>query len=168
MVRAEINDATHTGRIVLKPNYSWPWRYNLYLLYTLMAVSLTIGIAFLLMGAWIILPYSILELSVLGACMYYCALQCNRQEVITVSEDKVLIERGSRTPSECWNYHRLWAKFLVQPPRHPWDPAIISIRSHGKELELGSFLSKRDKTELVAHLKRVVPTPSTQQPTDES
>ncbi len=157
MVTADIDDCTRTGRIILKPNYSWSWRYNLYLLYTLTGLSVTVGIVFMAMGAWMILPYSLLELFVLGACMYYCLLQCGRQEVITVSEDQVRIERGIRKPSECWSYHRLWAKFLVQKPRHPWDPAVVSIRSHGQELELGSFLSKRDKSELIEYLKRVVP-----------
>jgi uncharacterized membrane protein len=157
MVSANIDDNSQTGQIVLKPNYSWSWRYNLYLLYTLMGISITMSIGFLLMGAWIILPYSLLELVVVAACMHYCVWQCNKREVITVSEHDVHIEKGVNKPSEIWDYHRLWAKFLVQKPRHPWDPAIVSIRSHGKETELGSFLSKPDKTELIRQLKRVVP-----------
>ncbi len=157
MVIVEIDDESHTGQIILQPNYSWSWQFNLYLLYTLMGISLTIGIGFLLMGAWVILPYSILEMLFLLACMYYCVLQCSKLEVITVSQHEVRIEKGFRRPSERWDYKRLWAKFLVQPPKHPWDPAIVSIRSHGNELELGSFLNRRDKQELIAQLKRVVP-----------
>jgi uncharacterized membrane protein len=157
MVIANIDDNSQTGQIVLKPNYSWTWRYNLYLLYTLMGISVTLGISFLLMGAWLILGYSIIEMAVLAACMHYCVSQCSKREVITVSEHDVHIEKGTRRPSKSWDYQRLWAKFLVQHPRHPWDPAVISIRSHGKELELGSFLSKPDKYELIRQLKRVIP-----------
>ena len=157
MVEADINDESHTGRIILTPNASWSWRANLYLLYTLMGISMTIGIGFMLLGAWVILPYSLLEMSVLSACIYYCARQCNRQEVITVSEHEVRIQRGIRTPVESWNYHRLWTKFMVRSPRHPWDPAIVSIRSHGMELEIGSFLSRHDKSNLIEQLRRVVP-----------
>ena len=47
MVELDICDETHTGRIVLRPNYSWTWRYNLYLLYTLTAVSAAVGRGFL-------------------------------------------------------------------------------------------------------------------------
>lgn len=157
MVEADINDESHTGRIILTPNASWSWRANLYLLYTLMGLSFTIGIAFMLMGAWVVLPYAITEMTVLAACIYYCAKQCNRQEVITVSEHEVSIETGIRRPLESRNYHRLWAKFMVRPPKHPWDPLIVSIRSHGNEQEIGSFLSRRDKSSLIEQLRRVVP-----------
>ncbi|MFP6809036.1 MAG: DUF2244 domain-containing protein [Pseudomonadales bacterium] len=157
MVIVDIDDDAHTGQIVLQPNHSWSWRLNLYFLYTLMGVSLTIGVNFLFMGAWLVLPFSILEMLFLLACMYHCVLQCRRQEVITVTQYEVRIEKGMRHPSECWDYKRLWAKFLVQQPKHPWDPAIVSIRSHGQELELGSFLNRQDKIELIEHLKRVVP-----------
>lgn len=157
MIDANIDDQSHTGQIVLKPNASFTWAANLYLLYTLMAVSLVIGVGFALRGAWMILPYSVFELTVLAICIYICAQNCNRQEVITVREHDVTIERGIRHPSETWNYHRLWAKFLVKPAKHPWDGQTVMITSHGNELELGSFLSRKDKIELIACLKRVVP-----------
>ncbi len=44
MVQAFIDDRSHTGRIILKPNYSWSWRYNTYLLYTLAGISLGLGV----------------------------------------------------------------------------------------------------------------------------
>lgn len=157
MIEARIDDRSHTGRIILRPNASWSWRANVWLLYTLAGLSFTIGIGFMLMGAWLILPYSFLEMSVLALCIYHCVRQCNRLEVITVSEHEVKIESGVRGPEESHKYHRLWAKFLVKSPRHPWDPATVSIRSHGKEQEIGSFLSRPDKALLVTHLRRVVP-----------
>ena len=49
MVESFIND-DRTGTIVLRPNQSWTWRYNLYLLYTLLAVSLLNGWLFCLRG----------------------------------------------------------------------------------------------------------------------
>ncbi len=159
MVEADIDDSSHTGRIVLRPNASWSWRANLRFLYLLMAVSLTIGVGFLLMGAWVVLPYSLLEMSVLAACIYYCVRQCNRQEVITISEHRVQVERGVRMPSDRRDYHRIWAQFLVRPPRHPWDPEVVAIRSHGQELEIGQFLNRRDKLKLIAQLRRVVGSP---------
>lgn len=159
MVSSQIDDVTHTGQIVLTPNASWSWQANLYLLYTLLAISLVIGIAFAFMGAWMILPYSLLELSFLAVCIYICVKKCNRQEVIRVAEHQVTIEKGIRTPNQTWNYHRLWAKFVVKPPKHPWETETITIASHGQELELGSFLNRSDKQQLIADLKRIVPQP---------
>jgi uncharacterized membrane protein len=159
MVNSQIDDETRTGQIILTPNASWSWQANLYLLYTLLAISLTVGIGFAAMGVWMILPYSILELSVLAICIYICVQKCNRQEVIRVEEHAVTVEKGIRRPSETFSYHRLWAKFVVKPPRHPWETETITIASHGKELELGGFLTRADKQLLIADLKRVVPAP---------
>ena len=100
MIELEIDDTTKTGRIILRPNHSWSWRYNLYLLYTLATISGLVSMGFLLAGAWIILPFSIIELSVLAACMYYCTKQCNQQEVITVSDEAVQIELGHKRVEE--------------------------------------------------------------------
>ncbi|MFL2534810.1 MAG: DUF2244 domain-containing protein [Candidatus Azotimanducaceae bacterium] len=157
MVELDICDETHTGRIVLRPNYSWTWRYNLYLLYTLTAVSAAVGIGFLLAGAWIILPFSVVELSALAVCMFYCTKQCNRQEVITVTEHSVKIEQGIKRAETAQVYQRNWAKYLVTPATHPWGGARVAIRSHNHESELGGFLSHGDKQVLIQALKRVTP-----------
>ena len=157
MIVADIDENSHTGIIILRPNNSWNWRANLLFLFILMAVSLSIAFGFLMAGAWVILPFSILELSVVAYCIYYCARQCSRQEVITISDFEVRIERGTRKPAAKETFQRMWAKFFVQTPRHPWDPVGLTIRSHGRESEIGSFLSRTDKRDLVSMLKRVVP-----------
>ncbi len=157
MVQLDIDDTTQTGQIVLRPNASGTWKFNLYLLYTLMIVSGTVSFGFLLAGAWMILPFSIIEMGVLAGCMFYCNRQCNRQEVITVSDDLVSIEQGVRQPNQAITYQRLWAKYLVSPPPHPWGVSRITIRSHNQESELGAFLSQADKQQLVKALKRVTP-----------
>ena len=156
MVFAEIDEQALTGKIVLTPNSSWTWRANLYFLYTLTVVSLTVGIGFLLQGAWLVLPFSILEMLFLATCIYFVVLKCNRQEVITISKHEVLIESGRKKPEQTRHYNRSWSQFHISTPKHPWDPKIVKIRSHGKEFEIGSFLNQKDKSELVDMLKRVV------------
>ncbi len=85
--------------------------------------------------------------------MFYCNRQCNRQEVITVSDDLVSIEQGVRQPNQAITYQRLWAKYLVSPPPHPWGVSRIAIRSHNHESEFGQFLSQADKQQLVKGAK---------------
>ena len=121
-----------------------------------MGISLTIGIGFLIQGAWLVLPFSVLEMLFLAGCIYYCVLKCDRQEVITISEHEVLIESGRKRAEQTRQFNRSWSQFLISTPNHPWDPKIVRIRSHGKELEIGSFLNQKDKSELVGMLKRVV------------
>lgn len=157
MVVFDIDDDSRTGVIILRPNHSWSWRANLIFLSILMGVSFSIAVGFLLAGAWVILPFSLLEMTFLALCIHYCVKQCARQEVITVSDYEVVIERGIKSASEQLSFQRVWAKFFVESPRHPWDPVALFIRSHGEEFEIGSFLNNSDKQNLVGLLKRVVP-----------
>lgn len=157
MVLTDIDDSTRTGIIILRPNSSWSWRANVLFLSIFMGVSLSIAFGFLLAGAWVVMPYSLLEIAVITYCIHYCVRQCSRQEVITISDHEVRIESGIQTPSRQQTFQRMWAKFFVQRPRRPWETLTLSIRSHGKETEIGSFLSRRDKDDLVYELKRVVP-----------
>ncbi|MDA9366190.1 DUF2244 domain-containing protein [Pseudomonadales bacterium] len=156
MVEVDINPASLTGRIVLAPNFSWTWRANLTLLYSLMAISVVIGGGFLLAGAWLILPFSILEISFLWLCIHYCVSRCYRQEIITISTHEVMIEKGIFHRQEVRNFNRSWSQFLVKSPRRRGDTSTICIRSHGQELEIGSFLNQDDKTRLVRQLHQVV------------
>ena len=72
--------------------------------HTLLTVSLIMGVFFIYVGAWVILPFSLLELSVLLACMYYCLRRAQRQEVIRVTAEHVTIERGRREPEATKQY----------------------------------------------------------------
>ncbi|MFT7685747.1 MAG: putative membrane protein [Candidatus Azotimanducaceae bacterium] len=156
MIRSEINPETQTGQIVLRPNFSMTWRGNLYFLCGLSCLSLVIGLGFLVNGAWLVLPYSILEMLILAICLYSCVRKCYQQEIITLFTDEVIVEKGRFSAQERWAYPRFWSKFLVKTSKHPWQPKQVTLRSHGNEIELGSFLNEKDKTLLIEELKNVV------------
>ncbi len=103
-----------------------------------------------------IFPFSGLEIAILVYCLY-TRLKANiEMEVITFDDDAVVIERGYRVAEKSWKYHRLWAKIFVKKPPFRGYPKRVFIRSHGKELELGAFLNKKDKERLIKDLKNVV------------
>jgi hypothetical protein len=85
MVVTDINETSRTRTIILRPNPSWSWRPNVFFLAILMDVSMTIAFGFLFIGARIILPFSILKMTVVVLCIHYCVKQRKRQEVITIS-----------------------------------------------------------------------------------
>jgi len=157
MVLTNIDDKSGTGIIILRPNHSWSWHANVLFLSVFMGISLSIALGFLFAGAWVVVPYSVLEITVVALCLHYCVRQCSRQEVITISDYQVTIEKGIRRPLSQLTFHRMWAKFFVQQPSRPWGSLTLSIRSHGQETEIGSFLNRHDKDSLLNALKRVVP-----------
>jgi len=156
MIESTRNEETQSTILVLRPNNSLTWRLNLVLLLLIAAVSISIALSFLIAGAWVILPFSLVELVLLALCIHYVAKQCARQEVITSSEFEVLVEMGIRKPTKKACYQRIWSKFFVRPGKSVQDPEKVVIRSHGDELEIGEFLNKDDKADLVRILKKTV------------
>ena len=156
MVYSEFNPDTGSGYIVLKPNNSASWRFNMMVVASLAVLGLLISLFFILQGAWLIAPFSGLEVLALTACLYLCARSNIKAEVIRFSPDKVTVEQGRTFAEKSWEYQRNWAKIFVRKPRHRGHPDQIVIRSHGKELELGSFLNKDDKEQLVKNLRKII------------
>ena len=142
--------------ITLRPNRSLSWRGNVALVCSLAVLALLIGGSFAVLGAWLILPFSGLEIILLFSCLYILARRNAHQEVITFSPEQVRIERGISEPVQEWIYPRSWSSFHVEKPDANWASPIICIRNRGDSLELGSFLNRRDKIKLINTLKRIV------------
>ena len=156
MVQTQKNPDTGNTKLILTPNKSTSWRFNMMVWLSLFFISLVISTAFLLKGLWLILPFSGLELLTVYLGLYFVTRQTTRTEVITFSEDRVMIQKGHKRCEHTWEYQRHWSKILVKQPAYRGYPKQIFIQSHGKELELGNFLNKTDKEELINNLKQLV------------
>ncbi len=156
MVLTDFNQNTCATTIVLKPNNSASWRFNMVVVSTLAFIAFCISTYFALQGLWLVFPFSGLEISLLVYCLYVRLKANIATEVITFNDDTVLVERGYNYAEKSWKYPRLWAKIFVKAPPFRGYPKRVFIRSHGKELELGSFLNKKDKERLIRDLKNAV------------
>ncbi|MGB5583865.1 MAG: DUF2244 domain-containing protein, partial [Gammaproteobacteria bacterium] len=65
MVYSEFNPDTGNGYIVLRPNNSATWRFNMLVVASLALIGLLISTFFLLQGLWLIAPFSGLEVLLL-------------------------------------------------------------------------------------------------------
>jgi len=156
MVAANFNEQTLCGQIVLKPNRSWTWRANTYFVASLMVVSLTVATVFTANGMWVILPFTVLELSVLTACLYYCVRRTHTTEVLTLSQSTLVLERGVNKPTQRFDFDRYFSRFLVEAARHPWYKKRINLRCRNQQLEVGSFLSNEEKDHLISQLRKMI------------
>ena len=156
MVETSINENTGLATIVLKPNNSSSWQFNMKIVASLAFIAFFISSYLALQGLWLVFPLSFLAIGFLFIC-FYLRLRANiKTEVITFDDSTVLVERGCYHAEESWRYHRIWTKIFVKEPTIRGYPKQIFIRSHGKELELGSFLNKKDKEILIKDLKTVI------------
>ena len=156
MITSDFDKDAVSGKIVLRPNRSWTWRANTYFVGTLMVISLSIAVAFTLQGMWVILPFTVLEMSVLLACLYYCVRRTHIQEVLTFSPESLVLERGINRPQLRLEFQRYFTRFFVRGTRHPWYRKQIALRCRDREMEIGSFLSSDEKDDLIRQLRDMI------------
>lgn len=156
MVKAEIDQKTGNGTIILSPNNSASWDFNMKILWSQALIAGIIAILFIERGMWLILPFSGLEIIALFSGLYYCVRNNFTTEVITFKDHVLKIERGHTNIENSWEYNRPWTKIFVRTSAFRGHPRKILVRSHGKELEIGAFLNKRDKEKLIKNLKHII------------
>ena len=100
MVDVRQTDQQAGWQFVLRPNRSLSWRSLVRFFLGLFVVSMSIAIGLALMGYWLVLPFSGLEMLALAAALYLVARRSHLAEVIRVTEDGVQIERGCGQPTE--------------------------------------------------------------------
>ncbi len=172
MISASLDDTGYTGLIILRPSLSLSWKANLRFYLTLCILSLSIASVFLFQGRWLVLPFTVIALIVLGASLYVFFCSHSRSEVIRFNEREVIIERGRYAAEIIMKYPRQWSEFHITGER-PEDNAafeateqmfnaslhtaipVVTIKSREQETELGSFLGYEEKIQLIQLLKNI-------------
>ena len=156
MIATTFDPIQGLGTIVLRPNRSWTWRANRYLVYSLMTVSSLIGLGFTVRGLWLVLPFTCLEMTVLLGCLYYCVRRAHRQEVLLLSRDELVLQTGHDRLEHVYRYPRFFSRFRVDAPRHPWYSSRIRLESRDERHDIGDFLTGDEKRELVRCVRDLI------------
>ena len=156
MIKIQSNKENNFHRILIRPNQSISWKSGLVFVLVIAFTCLSIGLGFAYVGATLILPFAGLEVIFVGICTYLVLNKTSQQEVITLSKDKLIIEKGAYKLKKVWEYFRLWSYITVERPQHPWYPAHIVVTSKGERVPLGDFLTEQEKEELVSSLESII------------
>jgi uncharacterized membrane protein len=115
-------------------------------------VSLTMGIMFLLIGAWPVFGFLGLDVALLYFAFrmnYRAALAC---ETLRLDEAELAVQRISPSGHvRRWSFQPYWLKVLHEAESE--YPAPLVLASHGRQLEIASFLSQPEKIELAEALR---------------
>ena len=152
MLQIEHDTNWRRGRIIMRPHPPSSWRANLWIAGFVAVLTLSFAVGFALAGAWLIVPFAGLEIAALFGLLYYVSVKTRIQEVILFNDNEVRVQRGRRWPASEWNCQRFWCRLHVYSPPHPWYSSQVRLRCHGQEMELGQFLSERDRRALIRNL----------------
>jgi uncharacterized membrane protein len=143
-------------RIVICPNCSLSLRGATGFFAGLSAFCLTVAGLLALKGMWPILPFAGLELIVLGWALHASLARRYRAEIITLTDADVSVEWRDRTQCRRTVFQRHWAQVKLRRPASPLHPSRLTIESHGRQCELGSFLTDEERYGLALQLRRLI------------
>jgi uncharacterized membrane protein len=116
---------------------------------SIFVVSIGIAAAFAAFGAWLILPFAGLEMIVLFVAFQYMERHAADYERIEVEGDTVKVEWVSAGNARNREFNRHWAQVVANG-----DGSRLALRSHGRELEIGRYMSDEQRLELARALRR--------------
>jgi len=139
--------------IILRPNRSADWHQNRLLWLFIFAHSALIAVGFALAGAWMILPFAGIELLLVGTALWYVNWKCSHQQVITVDEETLSVDKGVLRPRRRWEFSTEDTSVSVLEAPYPNDPPRVSLCSAGERVSIGEFLGHEELAELLTRLR---------------
>lgn len=107
-------------------------------------------------GFWPILPFAGLEMALLAWALKVSLERRFHSQTITVTEADVAVESRQRRSCDRVVFPRHWAQVKLRRPAASLHPSRLTIESHGRQCELGAFLTEEERRGLAVRLTRVI------------
>jgi uncharacterized membrane protein len=136
---------------ILTPHRSLSKRGFCILMAAVCAVSFTAGLGFFLMGAWPVVGFMGLDVLLIYGAFKLNFRAARLYETVTVTRDEFRVQRVSpRGDAQTWRFQPAWLQVLMDDP--PAHDSQLTLRSHGRTLAIGSFLTPEERGELAKAL----------------
>jgi len=119
---------------------------------SLVAASLAIATVFLLRGVWMILPFSLIEMTALGAALLIYARHATDGDRVSLRRDALEIE------SVDGNRHRI-TRFDPRSARVEMDArprAELAVVARGERVRVGRFVDERERRRFARELRQAL------------
>ena len=140
---------------MITPHRSLSPRGFLLLMIAIGAVSFIGGVVFLMLGAWPVVGFLGLDVSLIYLAFHINYRHARRHEVLQLTRQDLTVRRVNHWGEvDSWHFQPTWLQVLIdEPPRH--DSPLL-LRSHGQSLEIGSFLTPDERLDLAMALRRAL------------
>jgi len=143
-------------RIEICPNCSLSVRGAVMFFGSLCFISFGVAGMLAVQGFWPVLPFAGLEMLALGWALRISLQRRFHRQTITVTEEDVAVESRDRAYCSQVVFPRHWAQVKLRRPASRLHPSRLTIESHGRQCELGSFLTEAERRGLAERLQRLV------------
>jgi uncharacterized membrane protein len=118
------------------------------------SASVAVALAFTAVGAWPVLPYSLIEVTALAVAFAALERRSHRYERLVVDGDRVIVERGDRKHCERREFNRCWLRVELHD-RAGREPAV-ELRYAGEAIDFGRALPPARRVDVARTLQRLV------------
>lgn len=125
-----------------------------HLVFILLAVlSISIAVRFAWLGYWMILPFTIIDISAVGILLYLVVRRSAYVEKILVNEGTVEICHIETNNNRQWQFPLHWTRISLEAPNHRWYPHRLLLGSRGKWVEIGRCLANDERITLAEAIR---------------
>ena len=120
--------------------------------WTLAGVSFGVAMAFAALGYWPVLPFAGLEVGILAWAFDTLRERERDFETLTIDGDAVVLEWRHARHGGRREMNRQWIRVELDCAA-PGRACRLRVRSHGRDTEVGQFLSDDDRQQLAVTLR---------------
>ena len=119
--------------------------------------SALLAVRFWLLGAWLVVPFFLLEMTLLGFVLFLLARDARYRETIEITAKQVLItvKDGTQEPLKK-SFNLYWVEFVLKQDDKSWHPSRLYLKSHGHFIRFGQCLTDEDRLGLLKRLKNAL------------
>ncbi len=122
----------------------------------LAASSLGVGLALTAFGAWLVLPWSCIEIGALALAFWHVERRARDWERLVVAGDRVIVEREVRGRADRREWNRFWVQVELEGADRGFAASRLSLRFAGQAVEFGGELPPAERARVAQELKRLL------------
>jgi len=119
---------------------------------SLVAASVSIATVFLLRGAWMILPFSLLEMTALGFALLIYARHAIDGDRVTLRRDTLEIETIDGNRHQLTRFDPRAARVMIDAR----PKAALSVEARGERVTVGRFVCERERRRFARELRQAL------------
>jgi len=144
---------------ILTPNRSLSPKGFLILMAFIGGVSFVAGVFFMWLGAWPVFGFFGLDVALIHWAFKKNFSDCQMREIIEVTGQDILVQRFQpKKPVRQYRVNRHWARLDLAEDKARELVGALTIRSHGKIIEIASFLGPDERKSFYRDLRRALNT----------
>jgi len=109
-----------------------------------------------ILGYWYPLPFAVLELAALAWGFRYCQKRSKYRELIIISEDRIIIQRGTGFPGEKIELPKHWTQVKLEPATDRLKPNKLVVSTGMQRYVVASCLTDSERIGLWERLNHLI------------